>query len=523
MRAQWRSLAWKIGATNTALVVFVILIVLGLEYRKDRQLLEITIRRELAQSVFTGAQLLSGANAEALVSESASPEKEDLDRQLRVLESANPAVARLYVLARTPTGALRWLGPGISDPAKLMPAALTELQVALDRDISTSTAVYEDANGQWVSAFHPIRDRDGRAIAVLGADFRVSALKAQARGKLKSILVSGSVAALAAALLSLLIARNVTHPLKLVAESTSQIAAGNLNICLHTRRRDEIGDLAKSFNQMVEQLAAAAEARDRLHQQILEKQKLEQELSLAAAIQQSFLPVSFPWSPKYRSNARTVPAESVGGDFYDFIELPRDRLGIVIGDVAGRGIAAAVYMARAISEFRTAALRTDSPRDALERLNRQLLTRSTRGMFVTMTYLILDTSSGEVSYSSGGHLPALRRRGRTGAVEVLKEERGLPLGIAARPELDERHLTLETHDTLLLITDGVIEGLSRARADIAINKLLDVLRRQDSNHDQLVDTVFEEIAKLSPSQCPQDDMTVLSLAWLAERPSAPNS
>jgi sigma-B regulation protein RsbU (phosphoserine phosphatase) len=250
---------------------------------------------------------------------------------------------------------------------------------------------------------------------------------------------------------------------------------------------------------------------------------LEQELSLAAAIQQSFLPVSFPWSPKYRSNARTVPAESVGGDFYDFIELPRDRLGIVIGDVAGRGIAAAVYMARAISEFRTAALRTDSPRDALERLNRQLLTRSTRGMFVTMTYLILDTSSGEVSYSSGGHLPALRRRGRSGAVEVLNEERGLPLGIAARPELDERHLTLETHDTLLLITDGVIEGLSCARADIAISKLLDMLRRQDSNHDQLVDTVFEEIAKLSPSQCPQDDMTVLSLAWLAERPSAPYS
>ncbi len=522
MVARWHSLALKLGLTNIVLVVFVILMVVVPEYNKDRELLETTIRRELTQAVAAGALHLSGPNAQALLDGSSSS-TEELDRQLGLLERANPAVAHVYILERSPNGVPRWLiGRGVSAAGKVAPAALKSVEASLERGVPISTGVYEDTYGQWLSAFYPIRDTQGRAIAALGADFRVSDLKLQMRENLKSTLLFGSIAAIVAVLLSVVIARNVTQPIKLVAESTAEIAAGNLNICLHMPRRDEIGELAHSFNQMVERLAVAAGARDRLHQEVLEKQKLEQELRLAAAIQQSFLPVSFPWSPRYRTNARTILAELIGGDFYDFIELPNDRLGIVIGDVAGRGIAAAVYMARLISDFRSAALRAEGPREALERVNRQLLAHTTHGMFVTMTYLVLNASSGELRYSSGGHLPALRRRGRTGAVEILKEDCGLPLGIAARPGLSERVMTLEPHDTLLLVTDGVIEGLDEIHTDLAFDKLLDVLRRQNSDHDRLVDAVFEEIAGLSPEQAPRDDMTVLSLAWTAE-PTSPNA
>lgn len=524
MAAKWRSLAWKIGATNIGLAIFAVLMVVTLEYRKDRQLLESTIRRELTQAVATGALFLNGAKAEALAGEAGSLGDEEVNRQLRLLLSANPAVARVYVLGRRPGGAFRRLGGwGISSAVKLTPAALASLETALDRGVPSSTEVYEDADSQWLSAFYPIRDRRGGVVAALGADFRVSDLKLQARAKLKSTLLYGSVAALAAVALSLLMGRNVIQPLKLMAESTAEIASGNVNVCLHMPRRDEIGELANSFNQMVERLAAAAEARDRLHQEVLQKQKLEQEIRLAAAIQQSFLPVSFPWSPRYRTNARTVLAELVGGDFYDFLELSHDRLGIVIGDVAGRGIAAAIYLARLISDFRASAFRSESPCEALERLNQQLLAHSTRGMFVTITYLVLDASSGEVRYSSGGHLPALRRRGRTGVVEVLSEDRGLPLGIASRPGLSERRLALESRDTLLMVTDGVIESLDDGRVDSAFAKLQDVFRRRGSDDDQLVDAVFDEIAGLSPDSRPQDDMTVLSLSWTDDRPSHSNS
>jgi sigma-B regulation protein RsbU (phosphoserine phosphatase) len=263
---------------------------------------------------------------------------------------------------------------------------------------------------------------------------------------------------------------------------------------------------------MVERLAAAAEEQDRLHKEILEKQKLDQELKMAAVIQQSFLPSLFPWSSRYRTNARTVPAEAVGGDFYDFVELSQERLGLVIGDVAGRGIAAAVYMARMISDFRAAAMRTASPREALERVNQQLLARSTRGLFVTMAYLVLDLGTGELCYSSAGHLPALFRQGATGAVEVLDGDQGLPLGIVARPGLSERRLSLGPRDSMLLVTDGVVEALSGDHSEFAFGKLVELFCQRCGDDERIVDCVFEEITRLSPDGVPQDDMTVLTLS-----------
>ncbi len=521
--AKWHSLARKIAVTNIGLAVFAVVMVVALEYRKDRQLLETSLRRELTQSVATGAFLLDGARAEALSGAASSPAETDVDREFRFLKSTNREVARVYVMTRSPRGAPRLL-KGMDVPAEMMitPQAWASLQASLDRGVPVSTGVYEDSEGQWLSAFYPVRDRRGHVVAVLGADSRAADLRLQDREKLRSTLLSASAAAMVAVVLSLLLARGVTQPLKLVAQSTSEIASGKLNVCLHMPRRDEIGELADSFNQMVERLAAAAEESERLHQQVLEKQKLEQELNLAAAIQQSFLPVSFPWSPRYRTNARTTPAEMVGGDFFDFLELSNERLGIVIGDVAGRGIAAAVYMARLISDFRAAAFRTDGPREALERLNQQLLARSTRGMFVTMAYLVLDASSGEVRYSSGGHLPALRRRGQTGAVEVLTEGRGIPLGIDPRPGLSECRLALEPRDTLLMVTDGVIESLNGRQVGAAFDTLMEVFRRKGSDDEHLVDAVFGEIGRLSPGAHPEDDMTVLSLSWTGDRSAVKN-
>ena len=111
---------------------------------------------------------------------------------------------------------------------------------------------------KWFSAFHPLRDRQGRVVAVLGADQRASDLQAEARERLKSILLSGFAAAALAVLLSFFLARSVTRPLKLMAESTAEIAAGNLSICLNIHSRDEVGELAASFNQMVNRLSVAA-------------------------------------------------------------------------------------------------------------------------------------------------------------------------------------------------------------------------------------------------------------------------
>lgn len=514
MRPKGPTLAWKIVAANSLLAVVAVLMVVTLEYRRDRRLLEATIRRELSQAVATGALMLEGSNPVALVEGSSTPEGREVERKLRSLQGTNPSLARLYILGRGPHEEPRLLsGLGGVDESRFAPGVRKSMSESLEREIPVQTGVYEDSDGQWLSAFHPIRDRKGGLVAVLGADLEASSLAVQAREKLRSTLLSGSAAVLLAVVLSLLVARGITRPLKLVAESASAIASGNLNICLNLRSKDEIGELADSFNRMVERLAEAAEEKDRLTREVLEKQRLEQELSLAAEIQQSFLPVSFPWSPHFHTNARSVPAQVVGGDFYDFLELDGERIGMVIGDVAGRGIAAAVYMARLISDFRSAALRTPSPREALEKLNQQLLSRSTRGMFVTMTYLVLDPHSGELRYSSGGHLPPLRRRGQTEEIEVLNDDQGLPLGITARPGLVEHRLRLEPEDALLLVTDGVVEALCEDRSVFNLDGLAEVFRRHSAKDHKVIDEVFDAIARHSSDRIPQDDMTALFLSW----------
>ena len=488
-----------------------------LQYRKERHILAATMRQELTQVVTSGALLMDGERAEGLADGRTPAAIAPITQVLRSLLIASPEVDRIYVLGVGPGGEPHFLlGQGVMTDAGPGSVLSAHARDCLQRGAPLSTDVYEDSDGQWFSAFHPLRDRQARVVAILGADMRASDLQGEARGRLKSILLSGFAAAAVAVLLSFFLARNVTRPLKLMAESTSEIAAGNLNICLNIHSHDEVGELANSFNQMVTRLSAAADDRVRLQQELLEKQKLDQELSLAAEIQHSFQPVTFPCSPWFCTAARTMPAQVVGGDFYDFIDLGEHRQGIVIGDVAGRGIAAALYLARLISDFRAAAARCSSPREALERLNQQLLLRSTRGLFVTMTYLVLEAQSGELCYATGGHLPMLRRSGATHDVEILYGDEGLPLGIEKDSMLADRKIQLAAGDTLLLVTDGVVEALGPDRNVFQMDRLAEILRRQGSGAGPLVEDVFEEIARVSPLP-PEDDLTVLAVTWTPQQ------
>ena len=507
------SLAWKIATANILLALFAVLLAGMLQYRKDQRILAASMRRELTQVVTSGAMLIDGERAEDLARLRTLDSTAPVAQVFRSLLIANPEVARIYVLDVTDDGDPRvLLGQGIkAEPnTKLMlPFPARDM---VERGTPLTTQIYNDSDGKWFSAFHPLRDRQGKVVAVLGADQRASDLETETRERLRSTLLSGLAAAGVAVLLSFLMARSVTRPLKLMAESTAEIAAGNLGIRLNIDSHDEVEALAHSFNRMVERLSASAEDRARMHKELMEKQKLDQELSLAAEIQSSFMPVNFPCSPQFCTHARTMPAQVVGGDFYDFIDLGGDRQGIAIGDVAGRGIAAAIYMARLVSDFRSAAARAGSPCEALERLNQQLLRRATRGLFVTMTYLVLEAKTGEVCYATGGHLPLLRCSGQTHEVEILYGDEGLPLGIERESLLADRKVQLAPGDTLLLVTDGVVEALSPDRNVFDMEVLAQVFRRQDSEFGDVVDGIFHAIGMVS-SQAAEDDLTVLAITW----------
>ena len=236
------------------------------------------------------------------------------------------------------------------------------------------------------------------------------------------------------------------HPLlayEMIRVFTLQLRDSNNATITDLRRKNH--DLAVAYAEL-----KAAQA------QIIEKEKLEQELRTAQRIQQSILPGELPRLSGYDFGAVMMPARTVGGDLYDFIPLGKGRLGIAVGDVSDKGVPAAIFMALTRSLLRAEATRVTSPRRALERVNKLLLDMNEAGMFVTLLYGILDAGRREFAYARAGHeLPLIITAG--GEAVLAEQGTGAPLGLFDGVAIDENTIGLTPHDTLLLYTDGATD------------------------------------------------------------------
>jgi serine phosphatase RsbU (regulator of sigma subunit) len=218
-----------------------------------------------------------------------------------------------------------------------------------------------------------------------------------------------------------------------------------------------IGDLREKNQRLSQAYAALQAAQD----QLIEKERLEHELRLAREIQESMLPQTMPHLAGFECCARMVPAREVGGDFFDLFALDDDTLGIVIGDVCGKGIPAALYMAQTRSMIRAEAFRAASPAEALQMVNRQLLEMNSSGMYVTVVYGQLCRSTRRFVTARAGHeWPMLWDA--HGAPIAYERGVGHPLGLLPEPAIDVQNITLPAGSTLLLYTDGATEAANPA-------------------------------------------------------------
>jgi serine phosphatase RsbU (regulator of sigma subunit)/predicted ester cyclase len=247
---------------------------------------------------------------------------------------------------------------------------------------------------------------------------------------------------------------------------------------------------------------------EEIEQQTRERERVEQELRVARSIQQASLPKEVPelegWqiSPFYR------PAREVGGDFYDFLELSSGRLGLVVGDATGKGVPAALLMSTTCGMLRAVALSVDSPGEVLERVNEALSARIPANMFVTCFYAILDPQSGLLTYANAGHdLPYLRQEG--GAEEL--RARGMPLGLMPGMSYEEKEAMLETGDSALFYSDGLVEAHDPQSEMFGFPRL----RRLVAEHAQegsLVDFLMDELRSFTGDGWEQeDDITLMTL------------
>jgi phosphoserine phosphatase RsbU/P len=237
----------------------------------------------------------------------------------------------------------------------------------------------------------------------------------------------------------------------------------------------------------------------------LEKEKGLREQAEARHIQRALLPEQEPQIPGYAIDGFCLQLNAVGGDWYDYVDLGDGLWGIALGDVCGKGMAAALLMAATRSLFRMAAEGSESPSDALTRLNQALLKDLPEGRFVTLVYSILDTKRATVRVANGGHPYPIFVREQTDITE-LKTEKGLPLGLM-NSEYSEIGLTLQTGDRVLMYTDGTVEATNRGGQEYGTSRLVKSLQKPRVS----AQSVLTEVQEFASGGTLSDDATALVL------------
>jgi serine phosphatase RsbU (regulator of sigma subunit) len=258
----------------------------------------------------------------------------------------------------------------------------------------------------------------------------------------------------------------------------------------------------------IAQQAALAIQSDRLQGEMVVRERLETEVQLAREIQRTFIPQSLPQLEGWELAGHWETARQVGGDFYDVIELPDHKLGLFIGDVADKGMPAALFMALTRTLVRAAVVETSSPAEALQRVNDLLIPDTSQGMFVTAAYARLDLESGELTYANAGHNAPLWIR-RNGQIERLTRT-GIALGIIESERITERSIRLGAGDSILMYTDGITEAFSPSGDMFGESRLIEVIL-SDTGRDAspMLNSVLSEVKGFMDSLPLSDDMTML--------------
>lgn len=224
---------------------------------------------------------------------------------------------------------------------------------------------------------------------------------------------------------------------------------------------------------MAQQVALALE-NFRLQVQERERLRLSEELQIAQRIQASLLPKVTPTIPGYELAHTWQPAREVGGDFYSFLTLPSGRRGLLVGDVADKGVPAALFMATSLTSLRNVAQGQESPRRVLTQVNKIVTAEQGSETFVTAWYGVLDPAQGTLTYANAGHSLALHLSAADGATRRLRTS-GVPLGVLPRPAIGQETCVLAPGDVLLLYTDGVTDALDESGDEFGQDRLESVL------------------------------------------------
>lgn len=307
-------------------------------------------------------------------------------------------------------------------------------------------------------------------------------------------------------LVEVLVKRLITTHLDRVNESLTRITDGHLNEVVSVEASSEFTKLSGDINQMVTALKGYIADAER---------RMDEELELAAAIQDSALPKNFDLqTDSVGLFASMTPAKYVGGDFYDFFLAGGDRLGLVMADVSGKGIPAAMFMMRAKTAIKNYALSGIGPAEILANVNNALCEGNNAHMFVTVWLGILDLKTGLMRCANAGHeYPVLMRAG--GDYAVFEDRHGFVLGGFENITMEEYEIRMNPGDRLFVYTDGIPEAMNEDRKQYGMDRLTACLNSlKDGSQEQVLAGVLKSVREYAGSAEQFDDITMLGITFL---------
>ena len=247
---------------------------------------------------------------------------------------------------------------------------------------------------------------------------------------------------------------------------------------------------------------------------LLERERLNRDLKLAEQVQKRFLPQDVPTVPGYEFFAHYQPTYEVGGDYYDFVPLPADRMAIALGDVSGKGVAAALMMAKFSGDTRYCILTEDAPAPTATRLNSLLCAAGIEDKFITLGLCVLDAPTRKLTLTSAGHTPVIIRRADGRAEEVGQEVSGLPLGIMEDSVYQQTEVQLNQGDVVVIYSDGVTDARSPGDElyDSQSNhRLLKRVAQSSGGPVAVGRAILQDIREFSAEHSQADDITLVCL------------
>ena len=513
-----KTLKFKTRITLIFLVGYSVLslYLIGAFYHKTIVSQKEQLRNRLMQVSALAASSIKAGSVERIVPDIASMktrEYTDLVDNLRKVKETTPDIEDFYILIQSDRpGIMKFVANAddkdvvdCGEDFDITP--YPELFKAFKAP-SADRKITRDKWGYWLSGYAPIKYPDGKFFGILGADISAGTIGMMRAGIKKTAALTFLVGIMLSVIAGNLASWWLTKPMNRLIAGMTDICSGNLDHKIPIESDDEFGRLSRNFNEMAEKLKKYIQD---LTETTKEKERLNRELEIAAELQKAMLPHYSIDVAEVDLAGMSLPARTVGGDYFDYMNKDGNNIGFVIADATGKGLHSSIFMTNSKSIFKVMTTEETSPAKVIRRTNDEVVNNidPSATMFVTMFYGIYDIKNKSFKYSNAGHNPPIFIDGNTMDIKLLGPH-GYPIGIYDKQEYGEDEIKMKSGDVLVLYTDGVVEAINASGDMFGMKRLQQVcLDSIKLSSQEIVDSIKDKVFEFAENEAQFDDLTLL--------------